>query len=95
MNTKPSPQTIARRKRAMKNHGLRMSVLKIKQLLDTLPDELEVEFSPISGAWLGTMHPMRAKDIAFYNSAGDACLPSDPDAHAVIDLHEEAEPDDD
>lgn len=57
-------------------------------MLETLPDGLEVEFQPITSAFLGTMEPLRFSDMAFFRD-GDHALPSEKGATVTIYISED------
>jgi hypothetical protein len=71
---------------------MKVTVKEIRALLEGLPDDLPVEFSPISMAWLGASKPMRFDEIHFYNAEGGHAMPNDEgaylDIHLVEDQHE-------
>lgn len=69
-------------------HELKITVFQLRQMLDRLPPDMPVEFSPITDAWLGCTNPVHAKDIEFYDDDGNNALPSQPGAHAVISIFE-------
>ena len=66
----------------------KITVKEIRAMLDTLPDDMPVQFNPVTAAFLGTTEPLRFDDIYFYNGDGDLALPSDEDAHLVIYVSE-------
>lgn len=68
---------------------MKRTVKDIKEMLDTLPDDLPVEFMPVTDAWLGVPHPLHVSEIHFWDREGEeAVLPSDEGAHAEIYLRE-------
>ncbi len=70
----------------------RVTVGQIRRTLQYLPDDMPVEFNPITMAWLGCMGKMRfGAELNFYNDDGNGAKPYDPGAHCVIYLFEEPE----
>ena len=67
---------------------MKRTVKEIRAMLETLPDNLPVEFSPISMAWLGTSGVMRFDDLQFWTETGEHALPSEA-ASVEIYLTEE------
>lgn len=69
----------------------RRTVKELKMMLDCLPDDLNIQFSPITQAYLGANHPLTLMDspFNFYNDMGELAMPSDPDAHCVIHICED------
>lgn len=68
------------------------TVGEIKAALRHLPDDMTVEFTPISMAWLGTSGLMRfGNEIHFYTAEGGSAAPYDPGAHCHVHLFEEPE----
>ena len=68
----------------------RTTVKEIKQMLDMMPDEMEVQFTPITGAFTGTMDPMRVEDFYFYDHDGSkGVMPSAPGAVMHVHLVED------
>ena len=69
-----------------------ITVGEIRATLQHLPDDMTVEITPITSAWLGTMHPMRlAKQPYFYDSKGEIAKPYDPGARMVVYIYEDLE----
>lgn len=66
------------------------TVIELKAMLDTLPDDMKIEFSPITSAFLGTMGPLEADHINFFGAGRMAPLvvPSADGAYGVIYLYE-------
>ena len=64
------------------------TVLELRNMLHGLPDDLPVEFSVISGAWLGTIGPMVAYDSAHFDRAGQTVAPDGDGAAMTIYIHE-------
>lgn len=67
---------------------MKPTVKEIRAMLDLLPDNMLVEFSPITSAYLGASHPLRVSDISFYKGM-DFALPSDVGATATIYIQED------
>ena len=64
----------------------------IKAVLQHLPDDMKVEITPITSAFLGCMNPMRlARQPYFYDDKGEIAKPYDPGARMVVYLYEEPE----
>ena len=66
------------------------TVIELKAMLDCLPDDMPVEFTPITSAFLGTMGPLEARSISFFGPTrmSPLVVPSADGAKAVIYLHE-------
>lgn len=71
----------------------RTTVFELKQLLELMPDDMAVSFSPIGGGFSGTFKPLRVEDFFFWTPNGDSCLPTDPKASLNIFLTEDERPD--
>jgi hypothetical protein len=70
----------------------RVTVGQIRRSLQHLPDDMPVEFAPITMAWLGTSGKMRfGAELNFYTKDGDAAKPYDPGAYCHVYLFEEPE----
>lgn len=69
------------------------TVGEIRALIAGLPDDMPIEFAPITDAWLGTSNPMRWGRLYFYSHRGDAVPPYFPRAHCEVHLFEEREED--
>lgn len=67
---------------------MKTTVIELRAMLDGLPDNLPIQFEPITGAYMGASHPLVAKDISFFSGLKLA-LPSDAGAHGVIYIHED------
>lgn len=57
-------------------------------MLECLPDNMPVEFAPITSAYLGASNPLRVSDMAFYKDL-DHALPSEEGAHLTIYISED------
>jgi len=68
---------------------MKTTVKEIRAMLETLPDNMPVEFSPISMAWMGTSGSMRFDDMHFFNEDGQVALPSEKDVHLEVFLTED------
>ena len=69
-----------------------VTVGEIKAAMRHLPDSMEVSFTPITMAWLGTSGAMRfGNEVNFYTDAGDEAAPYDPGARLCVHLFEEPE----
>ena len=68
---------------------MKVTVIEIKAMLDTLPDNMEVEFIPITPAYTGCMGALRVADINFFKDMKHS-LPSVKGTTAAIYLHEES-----
>ncbi len=66
------------------------TVGEIRALLHGLPDNLPVQFSPISMAWLGTSGAMRVSDRHVF-ADGEFAQPDDEGAELTIYITEEPE----
>lgn len=63
---------------------------EIRELIKDIPDDMPVDFSPITSAWLGTMGAMRAKEIHIYTHDGwKTSTFEDPTAKCTIYLYED------
>lgn len=69
---------------------MKHTVKEIRAMLEMLPDEMSVEFVPITMAYTGCVKPLRFGEIFFYNEAGQHAIPSEKDARLVVHLNEEA-----
>lgn len=68
---------------------MKVTVQEIRNMLHGLPPEMEVSFSPISSAWLGTSGPMRADNVAIYTAEGQHGEAANPLDRAVIQIVED------
>lgn len=67
----------------------------IRELLKDLPGDLPIEFSPITGAYLGANYPLRVKDIKFYAEKGwRSADPDEEGAYGTIYIWEDDSTDD-
>lgn len=69
---------------------MKQTVKEIRAMIELLPDEMIVEFCPITLAFTGTEHPLRFGEMFFYNEEGNHAMPSEKDARLVVHLTEEA-----
>ncbi len=73
-------------------HGA--TVGEIKALIAGLPDDMPIEFTPITDAWLGTSNPMRWGRLYFYDAEGwEQAKPYAPGAQCHVHLMEDREED--
>jgi len=68
---------------------MKTTVGQLRAALYGLPDDLPVQFDPITEAWLGTMKPMRAKEFCFYDGNGNLTQPDGEGAELHIYLYED------
>ena len=68
---------------------MKVTVIQIRAALAGLPDDMVVEFVPITGAYMGASNPLRFSDINVYTEDGCSfALPGDEGAVAAIHLVE-------
>lgn len=67
----------------------RTTVKEIRAMLECLPDDLPVEFAPITSAFLGCNHPLRFGEMNFYDDDGHQAMPTDEGAHLSVYLMED------
>jgi len=61
-----------------------------RKLIEHIPDDMEIEFSPVSMAWLGTTAPMRATEISIFTHDGwKTSTVEDPTGVCTVYLHEQ------
>lgn len=67
---------------------MKKTVIELRAMLAGLPDDMPIEFSVISSAWLGTADPMRVDDVSIFSDLKFA-LPTDDGARGVIYISED------
>ena len=67
---------------------MKRTVKEIRAMLEMFPDNMPVEFYPISDAWSGAVDPLRFAEIHFYDQQGNAVMPSDKNAQMTVHLME-------
>lgn len=68
---------------------MKTTVIELRALLEGLPDDLPVEFVPITAAFLGTEFQLRVLDVHVFDERGAFALPSAPDARLTIQVAED------
>ena len=67
---------------------MKFTVIELKAMLHGLPDNLPVQFQPITSAYLGANHPLRVSDTHVYKDLEHA-MPGEKGAELTIYISED------
>lgn len=69
---------------------MKKTVIELRAMLAGLPDDMPVEFSPITAAYMGANHPLRVSDMSLYDAEGhNFALPDQDGAKVTIYISED------
>lgn len=62
---------------------------EFRELTKNLPDNIAIEFHPITNAYLGASHPLRPREVLIFDDDGEHCKWDSPTATMNVYLFEE------
>lgn len=68
---------------------MKATVIELRALLEGLPDDLPVEFVPITEAFLGTEHQLRVLEAHVFDREGEFTVPSAEGARLALHIAED------